>query len=77
MDTLNAIVLRACEEGLLQPLARRPLPHQVSIYTGDVVLFLRPSHADLELIKAILWLFGDVSGLQTNIHKCSATPIQC
>lgn len=42
MDALNALINRASEEGLLHPLARRPLSHRVSLYANDVVLFLRP-----------------------------------
>lgn len=77
MDILNAMVQKASENGLLQPLARRPLPHRVSLYADDVVMFLRPVESDLHLITEILRLFGTASGLKTNIQKSSVTPNRC
>uniref|UniRef100_A0A0A9B3W4 Reverse transcriptase domain-containing protein n=1 Tax=Arundo donax TaxID=35708 RepID=A0A0A9B3W4_ARUDO len=77
MDCLNALISRASSEGLLQPLARRALPHRMSLYVDDVVLFVRPLASDLIMIKEILELFGDATGLRTNIQKCSFSPIQC
>jgi hypothetical protein len=42
MDVLGFMIKRAVED-LLQPLARRALPHQISIYADDVVIFLKPT----------------------------------
>ena len=47
------------------------------MYADDVVLFLKPISEDLDMVKQILSRFSGISGLKTNIHKCSATPIQC
>jgi hypothetical protein len=47
------------------------------LYADDVVLFLRPTHAEIELILKILQLFGEASGLKTNIQKSSVLPIHC
>ena len=41
------------------------------------MLFLRPRVEDLNLIKHMIQIFGDASGLKTNMLKCSVTPIQC
>lgn len=41
------------------------------------MLFLRPSQLDLLVIKAILELFGHVSGLKTNLSKSLVAPIHC
>jgi hypothetical protein len=41
------------------------------------VLFLGPAAPDLELTVMILNLFGQASGLKTNIQKSSIAPIQC
>jgi hypothetical protein len=49
----------------------------VSLYADDVVLFLQPCTDDFFLTKEILRIFGDASGLVTNISKCSMTPIHC
>jgi len=77
MDVLHYMVKKAAEEDLLQPLARRALQHRVSLYADDVVLFLRPSAADIGITLDMLDLFGSASGLKTNIQKSSVLPIQC
>jgi hypothetical protein len=40
MDVLGFLVSKAEDEGLLQPLSPRPLPHRISLYADDVVMFL-------------------------------------
>ncbi|GJM85001.1 hypothetical protein PR202_ga00728 [Eleusine coracana subsp. coracana] len=77
MDILNVLIQKASDEGLLQPLARRPLQHRVSLYADDVVMFLRPVASDLNLITEILRVFGTASGLKINIQKSSVAPIRC
>lgn len=77
MDILNWMVTKATELGLLQPLARRPLQHKISLYADDVALFLRLAAGDINLILQILQLFGDASGLVTNMQKSNVLPIQC
>ncbi|CAO2038521.1 unnamed protein product [Urochloa humidicola] len=75
MDVLYYMVKKAVDEDLLQPLARRAL-HRVSLYADDVVLFLKPSTEDIGITLEILELFGNASGLKTNIQKSSVLPIQ-
>jgi len=77
MDALNWMVTRAAEAGLLQPLSRRPIQHRISLYADDVALFLRPAVEDISLTLQLLQLFGDASGLRTNVQKSSVMPIQC
>lgn len=76
MDVLNAMINKASETGLLQPILTRGTSQRMSLYADDVVLFLGPCTKDLELIKEILRVFGEATGLVTNINKCSVTPIQ-
>jgi hypothetical protein len=77
MDVLNLMVGRAVEAGLLQPLSTRSIQHRVSLYADDVALFIKPTTVDLVLVRNILRLFGEASGLQTNIQKSSIIPIRC
>jgi hypothetical protein len=77
MDVLNSMVSRAATEGLLQPLSRRPIQHRISLYADDVALFLQPAAEDINLTLKILNLFGEASGLKTNVHKSNVLPIQC
>jgi hypothetical protein len=77
MDLTGFMFKRVAEEGLLQPLARRALEHHISIYTDDVVIFLKPSSEDIAITLDMLQLFGNASGLKTNVQKSSVLPIQC
>jgi hypothetical protein len=38
---------------------------------------LKPSTNEVTVVKEILRVFGEASGLVTNINKCSLTPIRC
>lgn len=76
MYSLNLMVSKAADAGLLQPLCSRSIHHHMSLYADDVVLFLRPS-AKIDLTVSILHLFGEGSGLKTHIQKSSVAPIQC
>ena len=77
MDVLNSMVTRTSEAGLLQPLSSRPIQHRISLYADDVAIFLRPAAADINLTLQLLQLFGDASGLKTNVQKSNVLPIQC
>jgi hypothetical protein len=61
----------------LQPLCSHHIEQRISLYADDVVLFVWPTPEDLSTDKAILQLFGDASGLQTNVAKSSVVPIRC
>ena len=69
MDVLGHMVAKAAADVLLQPLSSRALQHRISLYADDVVLFLRPEATDIAVIMNILQLFGDASGLKTNLQK--------
>jgi hypothetical protein len=49
--------------------------HQSSIsigarlYADDAAIFVKPSHSDMMALKALLNIFGEASGLRTNIQK--------
>ena len=68
---------RATDAGLLQPLSRRPIQHKISLYDDDVALFLQPIAVDINLSLQLVHLFGDASGLQTNVQKSNVLPICC
>jgi hypothetical protein len=77
IDVPNLMVAKASNEGLLQPLSSRSIQHRISLCADDVMLFLRSTAPDLELMVMILNLFGQTSGLRTNMQKSSIAPIQC
>ena len=77
MDVLNQMFTRASEVGLLQPLSSRPIQHRISLYADDVAIFLQPNAADINLSLQLLDLFGEASGLRTNVQKSNVLPIHC
>ena len=72
MDVLGHMITKATSEGLLLPLSTR-----ISIYADDVALFLRPEAGDISTTMDILNLFGEASGLKTNLQKNNVLPIRC
>jgi hypothetical protein len=42
-----------------------------------VALFIKPTEAELHTTMSILQVFGQASGLQTNLNKSCTVPIQC
>ena len=64
MDALNSLILVAEKEALLHPIGgRRGLPHRLSFYLDDAVVFLTPVSEDLLAIKEILQLFWSGFGV--------------
>ena len=73
MNVLGNMISKAANEGLLLPLSRRAFKHRVSMYADDVVLFLCPAAKDIEITMDILNLFGEATGLKTNLQKKQCT----
>jgi len=63
MDVMNSLIRFAIQQQLLQPLAVQQVAHRAS-YADDAVIFLRPTSNDLRVMKFLLDLFGQASGLQ-------------
>jgi hypothetical protein len=77
MNSLNKVLAKAYELGVLRRLARRDLATSVSLYADDVVIFCHPDESELSAVRGILELFGQASGLRTNFAKCSVSSIAC
>jgi hypothetical protein len=77
MNSLNRLLAKAAELGLLRRLARRDLVTSVSLYADDVVIFCHPDEVELGVVREVLEIFGQASGLRTNFAKCSVSPIAC
>ncbi|WVZ78922.1 LOW QUALITY PROTEIN: hypothetical protein U9M48_026563 [Paspalum notatum var. saurae] len=77
MDTLNSLFIKAEEMGLLQPLTRGFAGQRISLYADDVALFIKPSVDEMNLTTQILEVFGEASGLRTNLQKSCVIPIRC
>jgi hypothetical protein len=72
MEPLPRIFALATEEGILSPLAGSI---RCSLYADDVALFIKPTAGEVAVTKAILKVFGEVSGLVVNLTKSQAIPI--
>jgi hypothetical protein len=75
MEVFARLLKTAVDDRLLRPQQSLAVKHHCSIYADDVIIFLRPHVDDARAIKEILRIFGEASGLRTNLAKCSITPI--
>jgi hypothetical protein len=77
MDALAALFALAEERRVLRNIANLQLPHRLSLYADDVIIFANPDPAELKFLREMLHCFGEASGLFTNFIKSSYSPIQC
>lgn len=75
MDVLHRLVAKASADGVLRPLEPHGIKYQCSIYADDVIMFIKPTAQEALAVKEILSIFGEATGLRTNMAKCSITPI--
>jgi len=75
MDVMHRIFLKVTREGVLRRMEPTELKFKCSLYADDVILFIWPTMQEARAVKEILNVFGAVSGLRTNLAKCSITPI--
>lgn len=54
IDVLNSLIMKAAEQGLLQPILRNCRGRRLSLYADHVVPFLWPRVEEVTLIKEIL-----------------------
>ncbi|KAM0914795.1 hypothetical protein ACQ4PT_011274 [Festuca glaucescens] len=67
----------AAIESLLADLPGSRGACRTSLYADDTVIFFKPTQSDCEIVKELLRIFGEATGLHTNILKSAATPIRC
>lgn len=75
MDVLHRLFAKASRDDVLRPLPLTEVKYQCNLYADDVILFIKPSVQEARAVKEILRVFGEASGLKTNLSKCSITPI--
>lgn len=75
MDMLHRLFEKAVHDGVIKRVRPSEVKYQCSLYAADVIMFIRPTVQEATAVKDILELFGNVSGLRTNLAKCSITPI--
>jgi hypothetical protein len=75
IDTLQHILQKATQEGLLSPLRDRATRLCLSLYADVVVVFVNPDRNDVDIIMNIMQRFGATTGLK--INKSAVAPICC
>jgi hypothetical protein len=55
------------EAGIFTRMTRNRARLRVSMYANDAVIFLKPAKEEVLALKHLLHLFGEVTGLQTNV----------
>ena len=76
MDTLTTLLTEAAKLGVLSRFTSIPDLQGISIYADDVVIFMKPNMEDLPLVRRVLHISAEASGLRVNFHKTSAVIIR-
>lgn len=76
MEVLNRLLDWIEHQGYFTPIGQAQ-GSRVSLYSDDVVIFVKPSERDLLSLKGALNIFGLASGLFSSLDKSVATPIHC
>lgn len=80
------VCITQARSDILDLLQRRGFPPRwtswvarlrLSLYTDDDVISLNPTATHVANVEELLDKFGRVTGLNTNIHKSSVSPIRC
>lgn len=77
VDCLGRLMDKAQRNNILSPLGNQLVKHRASIYADDVIIFLKPEMHDFGVVTEVLKLFGEATGLITNLAKSKILPIRC
>jgi len=77
IDLLQKMLDLTTQNGILTPLPLATTKLCTSLYADDAAIFLNPNREELQAVKNMLQMFGEVPGLVTNLEKSSIHPIHC
>jgi hypothetical protein len=79
IDSLQFILDKAIEEGLLSPLCDRIARLRLSLYAAAAAaaVFINPVREEVDVLMEIMHKFGEATGLRINVHKSTVVPIRC
>ncbi|WVZ82071.1 LOW QUALITY PROTEIN: hypothetical protein U9M48_029378 [Paspalum notatum var. saurae] len=77
IDPLQRLLHLATEAGILSRFSKSRLRLRTSLYADDAIIFIKAKKGELESLAALLHLFGEATGLRTNLQKSSIVPIRC
>ena len=75
IDPLQKMLDLATQNGILTPMPLATAKLCTSLYADDAAIFLNPNREELQAVKDMLQMFGEVTGLITNLEKSSIHPI--
>lgn len=70
------ILDRATEQGILSQINSRALRMRTSLYADDAAIFINPIRQESQALQQILQVFGQTTGLVTNLQKSVVYPIR-
>jgi hypothetical protein len=74
MEPLHKLCQKAQQISLLSKLSKGCESFRVSLYADDATVFIKPSKQDLLVIKNIMSIFFEASGLKINMDKTQFSP---
>jgi hypothetical protein len=77
MDPLQWILQLATEKGIMHPISSRARGIKTSLYADDAAIFVVLTKRDIKALRAILYIFGQMMGMCTNVQKSEVFPIWC
>jgi hypothetical protein len=77
LEPLQCLMECATQRAIISPLPPRTARIRASFYADDAALFVNPIKEDISAVQQILQLFGNASGLRTNLDKCVAYSVAC
>lgn len=76
MEPLHRMFQMAQNMGALHVVHSNCMNFRMSLYADDAALFIKPTLHDLAVTKILLNIFGEASGLVTNMTKTEFFPIR-
>jgi hypothetical protein len=70
MEVLHAMIRKSDDWSLFQHVGLRRLPHHVSLYADNMVMFVCPTLSNLLHARNVFLAFTGASGLGCNLAKC-------
>ena len=77
IDPLAKIIDHAIQEDIISLIPSRAIRMRTSLYADDAAIFMNPIKTEIQAFQQILQVFGQATGLVTNLQKSALYPIRC
>jgi hypothetical protein len=77
IDPLQKMIEQAARIGFLRPVLPKSARLRCSLYADDAGIFANPDHMELQILRQLLSIFTNCSGLKFNLAKTEIFPIRC